>query len=188
MSRIGKIPVAIPGGVTVTVADPSAGAGQVVHVKGPKGELSRTLTGGITAAVEDGGLRLSRPNDEQQSKALHGLYRSLCNGMVVGVDKGYEKRLEVVGVSYQASVEGARLRLQVGFSHPVFVDIPKGLVVECPSATTIVVKGCDKQMVGEFAAKSRKVRPPEPYKGKGVRYMGEKITLKAGKSFVGGEK
>jgi large subunit ribosomal protein L6 len=182
MSRIGKIPVAIPSGVTVSVD------GDTVHAKGPKGELSRELTGGITAAVEDGSLRLERPNDEARSKALHGLYRSLCNGMVVGVQDGYEKRLEVVGVSYQASVEGNRLRLQVGFSHPVFVDIPKGLTVECPSLTTIVIKGCDKQMVGEFAAKSRKVRPPEPYKGKGVRYVGEQIVQKAGKSFVGGEK
>ncbi|MDJ0520908.1 MAG: 50S ribosomal protein L6 [Planctomycetota bacterium] len=182
MSRIGKIPVAIPSGVTVSVD------GDTVHVKGPKGELTRELTGGITAVVEENQLRLERPDDEAQSKALHGLYRSLCNGMVEGVDKGYEKRLEVVGVSYQASVEGNRLRLQVGFSHPVFVDIPKGLTVECPSATTIVIKGCDKQMVGEFAAKSRKVRPPEPYKGKGVRYVGEQIIQKAGKSFVGGEK
>ena len=182
MSRIGKIPVAIPSGVTVSVD------GDTVHVKGPKGELSRELTGGVTAKVEDGKLILDRPDDESRSKALHGLYRSLCNGMVEGVEKGYEKRLEVVGVSYQASVEGNRLRLQVGFSHPVFVDIPKGLTVECPSATTIVIKGCDKQMVGEFAAKSRKVRPPEPYKGKGVRYVGEQIIQKAGKSFVGGEK
>ncbi len=187
MSRIGKIPVAIPGGVTVTV-DGNAAAGQIVNVKGPKGELSRTFTGGITAAVDDGKLILERPDDESRSKSLHGLYRSLCNGMVEGVANGYEKRLEVVGVSYQASVEGNRLRLQVGFSHPVFVDIPKGLSVECPSLTMIVIKGCDKQMVGEFAARSRKVRPPEPYKGKGVRYVGEQIVLKAGKSFVGGEK
>ncbi len=182
MSRIGKIPVAIPSGVTVSVD------GSTIHVKGPKGELTRELTGGVTAKVEDNELRLERPNDEAQSKALHGLYRSLCNGMVEGVEKGYEKRLEVVGVSYQASVEGNRLRLQVGFSHPVFVDIPKGLKVECPSLTMIVITGCDKQMVGEFAAKSRKVRPPEPYKGKGVRYVGEQIVQKAGKSFVGGEK
>jgi large subunit ribosomal protein L6 len=187
MSRIGKIPVALPSGVTAEVAQ-GAGTNQVVKVKGPKGELTRELTGGVTAKVEDGSLVLDRPGDDPRSKSLHGLYRSLCAGMVEGVDKGYEKRLEVVGVSYQASVEGNRLRLQVGFSHPVFVDIPKGLTVECPSATTIVIKGCDKQMVGEFAAKSRKVRPPEPYKGKGVRYVGEQIVQKAGKSFVGGEK
>jgi len=182
MSRIGTTPVAIPRGVTVSVD------ANTVHVKGPKGELSRELSGGITAAVEDGMLRFARPNDEAQTRALHGLYRSLCDSMVEGVEKGFEKRLEVVGVSYQASVDGKRLRLQVGFSHPVFIEIPKGLTVECPSATTIVIKGCDKQLVGEFAAKSRKVRPPEPYKGKGVRYVGEQITQKAGKSFVGGEK
>ena len=182
MSRIGTTPVAIPAGVSVTVD------GSAVHVKGPLGELSRELTGGVTAKVEDGVLRFARPDNEARSRALHGLYRSLCNSMVEGVAKGFERRLEVVGVSYQASVDGKRLRLQVGFSHPVFVEIPKGLTVECPSLTTIVIKGCDKQLVGEFAAKSRKVRPPEPYKGKGVRFLGEKITQKAGKSFVGGEK
>jgi large subunit ribosomal protein L6 len=182
MSRIGKVPIAIPSGVTVSVD------GNVVSVKGPKGELSRELSGGITAKVEDGKLSLDRPNDEQQTKAFHGLYRSLSQGMVEGVDKGFEKRLEVVGVSYQASIEGQRLRLMVGFSHPVYLDIPQGLKVECPSATVIVVQGCDKQLVGEFAARARKARKPEPYKGKGVRYLGEQITLKAGKSFVGGEK
>jgi len=107
---------------------------------------------------------------------------------VEGVEKGFEKRLEVVGVSYSATIEGSRLRLMCGYSHPVFVDIPKGLKVECPSQTLIVVQGCDKQMVGEFAARARRARPPEPYKGKGVRYLGEQITQKAGKSFVGGEK
>ena len=182
MSRIGKIPVAILDGVDVSVD------GRTIKVKGPLGELSREMTGGITAKVEDGVLTLDRPNDEARSKSLHGLYRSLAQGMVEGVSKGFTKRLEVVGVSYQAMIEGNRLRLQVGFSHPVFVDIPKGLKVECPSPTVIEVFGCDKQMVGEFAARSRRVRPPEPYKGKGVRYAGEKIIQKAGKSFVGGEK
>ena len=182
MSRVGKVPISIPGGVSVSVDDAT------VNVKGPKGELSRSLTGGIAASVEDDKLTLTRPNDEQRSKALHGLYRSLCQGMVEGVEKGFQKRLEVVGVSYQASIEGNRLRLQVGFSHPVFLEIPKGLTVLCPSATVIEVHGCDKQMVGEFAARARRVRPPEPYKGKGVRYSGEKVVQKAGKSFVGGEK
>ena len=182
MSRIGSTPITIPGGVEASVD------GNVLKVKGPKGELERELTGGITAKVEDGKISFARPNDEQQTKALHGLYRSLANGMVEGVEKGFEKRLEVVGVSYGASVEGSRLRLMCGFSHPVYVDIPKGLSVECPSATLIVVQGCDKQMVGEFAARARKARPPEPYKGKGVRYLGEQIVQKAGKSFVGGEK
>ena len=182
MSRIGSTPVVIPSGVEVAVD------GNVVKVKGPKGELERELTGGITAKVEDGKLKFERAEDEQQTKALHGLFRSLGNGMIEGVEKGFEKRLEVVGVSYGASIEGQRLRLMCGFSHPVFVDIPKGLSVECPSPTLIVVQGCDKQMVGEFAARARKARPPEPYKGKGVRYLGEQIVQKAGKSFVGGEK
>ena len=182
MSRVGKIPISIPGGVTVSVD------GDTVSVKGLKGELSRTFTGGIAASVEGNQLTLTRPNDDQRSKALHGLYRALCQGMVEGVEKGFQKRLEVVGVSYQASIENGRLRLQVGFSHPVFLDIPQGLSVVCPSATVIEVTGCDKQQVGEFAARARRVRPPEPYKGKGVRYSGEQVVQKAGKSFVGGEK
>ncbi|MFV1958809.1 MAG: 50S ribosomal protein L6 [Planctomycetota bacterium] len=182
MSRIGKIPVKLLEGVTVTVQD------DVVKVKGPGGEISQKLGGGITAAVEEGELRLARRDDETQSRALHGLYRALCGNMVEGVSKGFERRLEVVGVSYQAAVEGQRLRLQVGFSHPVFVPIPAGLEVKTPTQTQIVVKGIDKQEVGQFAATVRAVRPPEPYKGKGVRYAGEKIIQKAGKSFVGGEK
>ena len=182
MSRVGKIPVQIPAGVEVSVD------GSTVRVKGPLGELTRELTGGCTASVEDGRVQVERPDDEAQSKALHGLYRSLINGMVEGVSKGFRKRLEVVGVSYQAAVEGNKLRLMCGFSHPVYLSIPTGIKVECPSATQIVVEGCDKQMVGEFAARTRRVRPPEPYKGKGVRYLGEQIIQKAGKSFVGGEK
>jgi large subunit ribosomal protein L6 len=183
MSRIGKIPIVIPSGVDVVVD------GSTVRMKGPLGELSRSLTGGVTAAVEENQLVLKRPGDDAQSKSLHGLYRSLCQGMVEGVEKGFSKRLEVVGVSYQASIEGGtRLRLQVGFSHPVFLTIPVGVKVECPSQTQILVSGCDKQMVGEFAARVRRARPPEPYKGKGVRYYGEQIVQKAGKSFVGGEK
>jgi large subunit ribosomal protein L6 len=182
MSRIGKIPVAIPSGVTVTAEE-----GRVT-VKGPKGELRQPLTGGIRARVDGGRLLLERPDDEARTKALHGLFRALCQGMVDGVTKGYEKRLEVVGVSYQASVDGKRLKLQVGFSHPLHFDIPSGVKVECPSATLIVVSGPDKQAVGQFAAVVRKSRPPEPYKGKGVRYQGEQVVQKQGKSFVGGEK
>ena len=182
MSRIGKLPVAVPDGVTVTVAPGS------VTVKGPKGELQQELTGGITGKVEDGKLQLDRPNDEASSKALHGLYRSLCKNMVEGVTNGFEKRLEVVGVSYQVAVQGNKLRLQVGYSHPVLLDIPAALDVTTPSNTQIVVKGTDKQLVGQFAASVRRVQPPEPYKGKGVRYSGEEIIRKAGKSFVGGEK
>jgi large subunit ribosomal protein L6 len=182
MSRIGKIPVAIPDGVTVTTD------GATVTVKGPKGELKRALTGGVKARVDGKRLLLERPDDEAQSKALHGLFRALCQGMVVGVTKGYERKLEVVGVSYQAAVEGQKLKLQVGFSHPVHIPIPKGVKVECPSVTQILVSGPDKQAVGQFAATVRRARPPEPYKGKGVRYSGEQIIQKQGKSFVGGEK
>ncbi|MHC5012355.1 MAG: 50S ribosomal protein L6 [Planctomycetota bacterium] len=182
MSRIGKIPVAIPQGVTVT------NEADVVVVKGPKGELRQQLTGGVQAVVDEGVVRMERPNDEAKSRALHGLYRALVQGMVEGVSKGFEKKLEVVGVSYQAAVEGQRLRLQVGFSHPVFLDIPAGVTVTTPTQTQIVVAGIDKQKVGQFAAAVRRARPPEPYKGKGVRYAGEHIIQKAGKSFVGGEK
>jgi large subunit ribosomal protein L6 len=186
MSRIGKIPVVLPAGVTATTD------GSSVAVKGPKGELKRAFTGGITAQVEGGRIVLSRPNDEAPTKALHGLYRSLCAGMVEGVTNGYERRLEIVGVSYQASVEGSkegqRLKLQVGFANPILVPIPKGIEVACPQPTQIVIKGCDKQQVGHFAAEVRRRRPPEPYKGKGVRFQGEVVVQKQGKSFVGGEK
>ena len=182
MSRIGKLPVTIPDGVNVSVE------GSKLKVKGPKGELTLSLTGGLTAHVEDAALRIERPDDEASSRALHGLYRALSKNMVEGVTNGFEKQLEVKGVSYQAAVEGNRLKLLVGFSHPVYVPIPAGLEVTTPNPTTIVVKGIDKQMVGHFAASVRRVRPPEPYKGKGVRYMGEHVVMKAGKSFVGGEK
>ena len=182
MSRIGKIPVAVPAGVTVTVD------GQTVKVKGPKGELSRRLDGGVTAKVEAGKVVLSRPGDEPRDKALHGLYRSLVKGMVDGVTTGFERRLEIVGVSYQAKVTGKTLSLQVGFCNPVVREIPKGIAVECPQPTLVIIRGHDKQLVGQFAADLRRTRPPEPYKGKGLRYVGEVVALKAGKSFVGGEK
>jgi len=182
MSRIGKIPVPLPDGVTVAVQ------GDVVRVKGPKGELDRRLSGGVTARVDGNRLTLARQDDTAQSRALHGLYRALCAGMVQGVTKGFEERLEIVGVSYQAAMEKGRLRLQVGFSNPILVDVPKGLTVTAPSATLVVVQGIDKQLVGHFAATVRRIRPPEPYKGKGVRYSGERVIQKAGKSFVGGEK
>jgi large subunit ribosomal protein L6 len=181
MSRIGMTPVALPAGVTAVMD------GEVLVVKGPKGELRRAFTGGVRSEVVDGRLVVRRSDDTAQSKALHGLYRSLAQGMVKGVTEGFEKRLEVVGVSYQCAVEGGRLRLTAGFSHPVYFAIPAGLEVATPSPTLIVVKGIDKQLVGEFAARVRRARPPEPYKGKGVRYVGEHIVQKAGKSFVGGE-
>jgi large subunit ribosomal protein L6 len=182
MSRIGKIPVPVPQGVTVS-AD-----GAVVKVKGPKGELSRTLEGGVTAKVEQGSILLARAGDTPRDRAIHGLSRALVQGMVQGVSAGFEKRLEIVGVSYQAKVAGRTLTMQVGFSNPVVREIPKGLTVECPTPTLVVVRGHDKQQVGQFAADLRRVRPPEPYKGKGLRYVGEVVVQKAGKSFVGGEK
>ncbi len=180
MSRVGVVPIDIPKGVTVSVD------GRTVKVKGPKGELSRNMARGISAAVDGARLKVSRSGEGSTMKALHGLWRSLCQGMVAGVSEGFEKRLEVVGVSYQASIEKGAVKLQVGFSHPVLLLIPKGLKVECPGPTQILIQGCDKQLVGEFAARLRRVRPPEPYKGKGVRFFGEQISLKPGKSFVSG--
>ncbi len=183
MSRIGRNPVQIPAGVDVTID------GSTLRIKGPKGELERVLDDGITASYEDNAVTVTRHDESKETRSKHGLFRALIAGMVEGVTNGYSKRLEVVGVSYQAAIEGGtRLKLNVGFSHPVYLDIPKGLKVECPSAVLVIVSGCDKQLVGEFAARIRRVRPPEPYKGKGVRYFGEQIIQKAGKSFVGGEK
>ena len=182
MSRIGKIPVPVPAGVTATLD------GSALKVKGPKGELSRALSGGVTAKVEGGKILLSRASDEPGHRAQHGLFRSLVKGMVDGVTTGYEKRLEIIGVSYQAKVAGKTLTLQLGFCNPIVFEIPKGITVECPQPTLCVIKGHDKQQVGQFAAEIRKTRPPEPYKGKGVRYTGEVVVQKAGKSFVGGEK
>ena len=182
MSRIGKIPVPIPAGVTATVS------GSTLTVKGPKGELSRTLDGGVTAKVDAGRILLARSGDEASDKAHHGLHRALVKGMVDGVANGYEKRLEILGVSYQAKLAGRTLTLSLGYCNPVVMEVPKGLTVEVPQPTLVIVRGHDKQLVGQFAAEIRRVRPPEPYKGKGVRYVGEVVTQKAGKSFVGGEK
>ena len=182
MSRIGKIPVSIPAGVTVTVD------GANLKVKGPKGELTRSLDGGITAKVEGSQVVLSRAGDEQSHRARHGLYRALLKGMVDGVSTGFEKRLEIVGVSYQAKLAGKTLTLNLGYCNPVVIEVPKGLTVECPQPTLVIIRGHDKQLVGQFAAEIRRNRPPEPYKGKGVRYVGEVVVQKAGKSFVGGEK
>ncbi|MCC7140119.1 MAG: 50S ribosomal protein L6 [Planctomycetes bacterium] len=182
MSRIGKIPVPVPAGVTVSVD------GATLKVKGPKGELARTLDAGVTAKVENGNVVLSRAGDEQTDRARHGLYRALVKGMVEGVTQGFEKRLEIVGVSYQAKLAGRTLTLSLGFCNPVVREVPKGLTVEVPQPTMVIIRGHDKQLVGQFAAEIRRIRPPEPYKGKGVRYVGEKVVQKAGKSFVGGEK
>jgi large subunit ribosomal protein L6 len=177
MSRIGNAPVQIPSGVDVTVA------GGTVTVKGPKGTLSRTIPGDIEINQADGELTFVRPNDERQNKALHGLTRSLVNNMVVGVTDGYKKELEIVGVGYRAEAQGANaLRLNLGFSHPVNVTAPDGITFEVPVPTQVVISGIDKEVVGQVAANIRSIRKPEPYKGKGVRYAGERVLRKAGKA------
>ena len=177
MSRIGRSPIDVPSGVTVTVAD---GA---VTVSGPQGSLSRPLPGDITVRQDDGALLVERPNDERQNRALHGLTRSLVANMVTGVTSGYAKELEIVGVGYRAVAKGpGSLELALGFSHPVFVDAPEGITFEVPTPTRILVKGIDKEKVGQVAADIRKLRKPEPYKGKGVRYANERVLRKAGKA------
>jgi large subunit ribosomal protein L6 len=177
MSRIGNAPVAVPSGVEVTVADGN------ITVKGPKGTLSREIPGGIEITQDDGALNFVRPNDERKNKALHGLTRSLVNNMVIGVTDGFKKQLDIVGVGYRAEAQGPNaLRLNLGFSHPVNVAAPEGITFEVPVPTQIVVNGIDKEVVGQVAANIRGIRKPEPYKGKGVRYSGERILRKAGKA------
>ena len=178
MSRIGKLPIAVPSGVDVTVDD------QLVTVKGPKGTLSHTVAAPITVArSEDGALEVSRPNDERESKSLHGLTRTLLANMVTGVTEGYEKRLEIVGVGYRVLSKGpTQLEFQLGYSHPITFDAPEGITFTVEGPTKFGVQGIDKQLVGEVAAKIRKLRKPEPYKGKGVRYAGEQIRRKVGKA------
>jgi large subunit ribosomal protein L6 len=175
MSRIGKKPISVPEGVTVDV-----GSG-VVSVKGPKGELSQTVDRDMTIALDDGTLTVERPTDRGPHRALHGLTRSLLANMVEGVTAGYEKRLEIQGVGYRARLQGKALELSVGFSLPVSVQAPDGIEFEVPQQTEVVVRGIDKQLVGETAARIRRVRPPEPYKGKGIRYAGEHVRRKVGK-------
>ena len=177
MSRIGKSPIPVPSNVEVTLA------GDHVTVKGPKGTLERTIPGVITIRQEGDTLLVERPDDERESRSLHGLVRSLVNNMVVGVTDGFTKELEIVGVGYRATAQGpGHIDLQVGFSHSVPVDAPEGVTFEVPQPTRILVLGCDKQLVGQVAADIRKIRKPEPYKGKGVRYAGEVVLRKAGKA------
>jgi large subunit ribosomal protein L6 len=177
MSRIGKLPIPVPSGVDVTID------GRDITVKGPKGTLSHTVVEPITIARgDDGVLLVSRPNEERDSKARHGLTRSLVANMVTGVTTGYEKTLEIVGVGYRVQARGSNLEFALGFSHPVPVEAPAGITFEVQSPTRFVVRGIDKQQVGEVAAKIRKLRKPDPYKGKGVRYQGEVIRRKVGKS------
>lgn len=180
MSRIGKQPIVIPGGVDVEIDDD-----QVVTVKGPRGTLSQRLHREMRILREDDVVRVERPSDMGFHRSLHGLTRTLIANMVEGVTKGYEKHLEIVGVGYRAALKGKDLELLVGYSHPVVVTCPEGIEFEVPSATKVVVRGSDKQLVGEIAARIRKVRKPEPYKGKGVRYEGEYVRKKAGKAAKG---
>lgn len=176
MSRIGKLPIGVPGSVTVTIN------GQDVTVKGPKGELALTVAEPITVALEDGQLTVSRPNDERESRSLHGLTRTLINNNIIGVTEGYAKSLEVVGTGYRVQAKGQGLELSLGFSHPVQFEAPSGVTLEVEGNNKITVRGIDKQAVGETAANIRKLRKPEPYKGKGVRYEGEQVRRKAGKA------
>jgi large subunit ribosomal protein L6 len=177
MSRVGKEPIAIPSGVDVTLE------GRRVVVKGPNGTLTHQAPEAITVSREGDTLVVTRPDDERESRALHGLTRSLVHNMVVGVSQGFSRELEIVGVGYRAQAQGpAKLELQVGFSHPVRFEAPEGVTFEVPQPTRIVVRGADKQLVGQVAADVRKSRPPEPYKGKGIRYADERVQRKAGKS------
>ncbi len=177
MSRIGRKVIAIPAGVTVAVE-----AGNVVRVKGPKGELTQQIAPSISVNVEAGEIKVTRPDDQKENKAMHGLYRTLISNMVTGVTGGFAKELEIVGTGYRAQLNGANLLLNVGYSHPVEMLPPKGISFEVPAPNKIVVKGFDKQAVGAVAANVRRVREPEPYMGKGIRYAGEVIKLKEGKA------
>jgi len=176
MSRIGKVPVPVPAGVDVTID------GAAVTVKGPKGTLSHTIAEPIIVEKSEDGLEVKRPNDERISKSLHGLTRTLIANMVVGVTDGYEKKLEIVGTGYRVVQKGSDLEFALGFSHPVLVSAPSGITLTVESPTKFSVAGIDKQQVGEVAANIRKIRKPEPYKGKGVRYAGEQVRRKAGKA------
>ena len=182
MSRIGRTPIAVPEGVTVKIE------GNLVSVKGPKGELSREIHPDMILELEGNVLNVKRPSDEKNHRALHGLSRTLINNMVVGVTKGFTKTLEIAGVGYRAAKAGTKLNLTLGFSHPVEVEPPKGITIDVPAPNKIVVSGVDKEVVGALAAKIRGYREPEPYKGKGVKYEGEVIRRKVGKAGGKGKK
>lgn len=180
MSRIGKAPIAIPAGVTVSVKD------NVVTVKGPKGELTQEVNPIIKVSVEDGHVHVTRPDDERQNRALHGLYRALIHNMVVGVSEGYRKELELVGVGYRATATGQVLELSLGYSHAIYIKLPKEIKVEAKTERNknplIILESSDKQLLGQVCAKIRSLRKPEPYKGKGIKFVGEVIRRKSGKS------
>jgi large subunit ribosomal protein L6 len=179
VSRVGKKPIPITSGVSVTLHD------QEVTVKGPKGELSASVHPAITVQMKDNTVELSRPSDQKEHRALHGLWRALLQNMVHGVREGYQRKLELVGVGYRAEMKGSKLQLLLGYSHPILFQPPKGIKIETPTQTAITISGIDKQLVGMVAAKIRSFRPPEPYKGKGVKYEGEFIRRKAGKAAAG---
>ncbi|GAA1543877.1 large subunit ribosomal protein L6 [Microbacterium ginsengiterrae] len=176
MSRIGRLPIEIPAGVTVSVDN------RVVTVKGPKGELTLNVAKPIEVAVEDNQVVVTRPDDERESRSLHGLTRTLINNNIIGVTQGYTKGLEVVGTGYRVQQKGSSVEFALGFSHPVLIDAPEGITLTVEGTNKLTVSGIDKQAVGEAAANIRKIRKPEPYKGKGVRYAGENVRRKAGKS------
>jgi large subunit ribosomal protein L6 len=176
MSRIGKAPIELPSGVELT------NEGNVVVVKGPKGSLSQEIDPRVSLSIEGGAVTVVRDNDEREVRALHGLYRALIANMVIGVSAGYSKELQAVGVGYRGALKGSTLELQVGYSHPVAIEAPEGITFEVPEPTKFIVSGIDKQLVGQVAANIRAVRPPEPYKGKGIRYVDEYVRRKAGKA------
>ncbi len=182
MSRIGRMPVVIPAGVEIKFD------GQTVTVKGPKGTLTQTFHKNMALEMEGKTVLVKRPNDEKENRALHGLTRALLNNMVTGVSAGFDKSLDIVGVGYRAQKQGKKLVLTLGFSHPVEMEEPAGITFDVPSQDKIIVRGADKQLVGEIAAQIREKRPPEPYKGKGVRYTGEVIIRKEGKTGGKGKK
>jgi len=179
MSRIGRKVIAVPSGVKIKQE------AAALHVEGPKGKLSIVVPAPLSIKVDGQQLHVECPKDKMEAKALHGLYRALIANMVNGVVTGFSKELEIVGVGYRAQLTGKQLTLNVGFSHPVVVPIPAGITVEVPKPTTVIIKGFDKQLVGQFAANLRRVAPPEPYKGKGIKYAGEVIRRKAGKAATG---
>ena len=179
MSRIGRKPITVPAGVDVTID------GSAVTVKGPKGTLSGTFNSNMTIAMDEGVITVTRPNDEKENRSLHGLTRTLIANMVEGVSNGYSKTLDIVGIGYRANMQGKDVVLSVGYSHTVTIEAPEGITITCPSPNQIVVAGADKQMVGHIASKIRGVRPPEPYKGKGIRYTDEHVRRKEGKAGKG---
>ncbi|MDR2816874.1 MAG: 50S ribosomal protein L6 [Proteiniphilum sp.] len=181
MSRIGKLPITVPAGVAVTIGDDN-----VITLKGPKGELSQHVSGGMKIEVKDGVLTVERPNDEKESRSLHGLYRSLLNNMVIGVSEGFRKELELVGVGYRVNNNGQVIELSLGYTHSIFMELPKEVKVETKMERNknplILLESCDKQLLGQVCAKIRSFRKPEPYKGKGVRFVGEQVRRKSGKT------